>query len=48
MWDLRSKACVQTYKNHERGVRHAKFSPDGKWIASGCDKGEVKARVLTA
>lgn len=42
VWDLRRKTCLQSFKGHAKGVCCLAFSPDGKWIASGSEDGEVK------
>ena len=42
VWDLRRKDCIQTYKGHGKGVTHVAISPDGRWVASGCEAGQVK------
>jgi katanin p80 WD40 repeat-containing subunit B1 len=44
VWDLRRKDCIQTYKGHSKGVTHVGISPDGRWVASGSEAGEVKVR----
>lgn len=44
VWDLRRKICHQTFKGHAKGACCLAFSPDGKWIASGSEDGEVKVR----
>ncbi len=44
VWDLRRKDCIQTYKGHSKGVKRLSISPDGKWVASGCESGQVKVR----
>lgn len=30
------------FQGHSKSVNTLKFSPDGRWIASGCDDGIVK------
>lgn len=42
VWDLRSKDVAQTYKGHDAAVTHARFSPDGRWVATGSRDGAVK------
>ncbi len=42
VWDIRAKDCLTTYKGHKGGVTKARFSPDGKMIASGDETGMVK------
>jgi WD40 repeat protein len=42
VWDLRRKECIQTYKGHAKGITHVSVSPDGRWVVSGCEAGEVK------
>ena len=45
MWDLRGRDAMCTFKGHKTGVTHVKFSPDGKWVASASDDGQVKVRA---
>lgn len=42
LWDIRRKGCIYTYKGHTNSVNSLKFSPDGKWIATGGEDGLVK------
>ena len=42
VWDLRRKACISTYRAHGRGVSIARFSPDGRLLASGGQDGDLK------
>jgi WD40 repeat protein len=42
VWDLRRRECIQTYKGHAKGITHVAISPDGRWVVSGCESGEVK------
>lgn len=44
VWDLRRKECIQTYKGHAKGITHVAVSPDGRWVVSGCERGDVKVR----
>ena len=44
MWDLRGRDAMCTFKGHKTGVTHVKFSPDGKWVASASDDGQVKVQ----
>lgn len=42
VWDLRTKDAITTYKGHSSGVRKLAISPDGKWVCSGSESGELK------
>jgi katanin p80 WD40 repeat-containing subunit B1 len=42
VWDIRRKACLQTYRGHLQGIKTAKFTPDGRWLVSGGEDGIVK------
>eukprot|EP01017_Pseudomicrothorax_dubius_P012627 TRINITY_DN1530_c0_g1_i2.p1 TRINITY_DN1530_c0_g1~~TRINITY_DN1530_c0_g1_i2.p1 ORF type:complete len:661 (+),score=111.07 TRINITY_DN1530_c0_g1_i2:114-2096(+) len=42
LWDLRQKACVNTFKGHNMQVNTVQVSPDSRWIASGSQDGLVK------
>jgi WD40 repeat protein len=42
VWDLRGRDVMTTFKGHRAGVTHVKFSPDGKWVASASEDGQVK------
>jgi katanin p80 WD40 repeat-containing subunit B1 len=42
VWDVRRKEAVRTFKGHTRGVRKVAVSPDGKWVCSGSENGEIK------
>lgn len=33
------------YKGHEASISSLKYSPDGLWIASGDEKGDVKVSI---
>ncbi len=35
IWDLESKALIETINYHEENVWSVKFSADGKYLASG-------------
>lgn len=43
LWNMRDKDAVATFKGHNAGVTHVKFSPDGNWVASASADGAVKA-----
>ncbi len=45
LWNMRDKDAVATFKGHNAGVTHVKFSPDGNWVASASADGAVKASV---
>lgn len=45
VWDVRRKACINTYKNHSRGVTHVQFSPDGRLLTSGGQDGALKVNL---
>ena len=45
VWDIRSREPLATYKGHAGAVLKAKFSPDGKLIASGDELGVLRVRV---
>jgi katanin p80 WD40 repeat-containing subunit B1 len=47
VWDLRRKECIQTIKGHHGPVNQLGVSPDGKWLCSGSDAGELKVRLIT-
>lgn len=34
------------FQGHEKAVNTLKFSPDGKWVASGAEDGSVKVNYL--
>jgi WD40 repeat protein len=42
LWDLRRKEAIFTYKGHTTGVRKVATSPDGNWVCSGSDDGDIK------
>lgn len=42
VWDLRRKEAITTFKGHTKGVKKLAISPDGKWVCSGSENGEVK------
>lgn len=44
VWDLRRKDAITTFKGHTKGVKKVAISPDGKWVCSGSENGEVKVR----
>lgn len=35
VWDLRAKQCILQHKGHDATVTAARFSPDGRWAATG-------------
>ncbi len=45
VWDIRSREPLATYKGHAGAVLKAKFSPDGKLIASGDELGVLRVRL---
>lgn len=45
VWDLRRKDAITTFKGHTRGVVKLAISPDGKWVCSGSENGEIKVRT---
>lgn len=42
LWDLRQKSCIHKYGGHTDAVSSLRFSPDGRLLASGSQKGVVK------
>lgn len=38
---MRAKKCVKTFKGHTKGVNCGKFSPDGCWVVTGSDDGDI-------
>eukprot|EP00913_Durusdinium_trenchii_P004666 g4331.t1 len=48
IWDLRRKSCIQTYPGHSAPVSSIRFSPHGRWVATGGLDNQVKIWDLTA
>lgn len=46
VWDLRRKDAITTFKGHTKGVKKLAISPDGKWVCSGSESGELKVSSL--
>jgi katanin p80 WD40 repeat-containing subunit B1 len=44
LWNLRDKEALMTFKGHNAGVTHVRYSPDGNWVASASSDGAVKVR----
>lgn len=45
VWDMRSAEAGQmTFRGHSGAVVKATFSPNGKWVVSADDRGQVKVR----
>lgn len=42
LWDYRFSHCIGMYKGHDSSISSLKYSPDGLWIASGDEEGNVK------
>jgi WD40 repeat protein len=42
VWDLATGGLIHTLRGHDDGLYTAKFSPDGKTIATGCLDGKVR------
>ena len=42
IWDLRMKACVNTFKSHNDAITTIDISPDSKMIISGSEDGTIK------
>jgi WD40 repeat protein len=45
VWDLRRKDCINTFKGHSKGIKKLAISPDGKWVCSGSENGEIKVHL---
>ncbi len=48
IWDSRNNKHIQMYKAHTGAIRAIKFSPDGRWIATGGADGLAKVRAPRA
>ena len=48
LWDLRRRGCIHTYKAHAGAINQVRFSPDGRWVATGSDSGAIHVWDLTA
>ena len=42
LWDLRQKACINTFKAHNQEITCLDISPDAKIIVSGSKDGTMK------
>lgn len=47
IWDLRKKVCLQSYKDANASLCCVMFSPNGKWVATGCVNGTVRIYTPT-
>jgi WD40 repeat protein len=47
LWDLQHGSPAKILHGHRIGVASLTISPDGRWLASGSEKGEVKLWDLT-
>jgi len=41
VFDSTTKKCIKTYKGHTKPVNCGKLSPDGNWVVSGSDDGDI-------
>ncbi|KAL7702041.1 katanin [Lotmaria passim] len=48
VWDVRKSSGRQSYKDSAAPLCAVQFSPNGKWIATGCARGVVRLYDLTA
>lgn len=48
LWDVRKRHEFITFKGHSKVINCLRFSPDGRWVASGAGDGAVKVRRLRA
>ncbi|KAF7302961.1 hypothetical protein MKEN_01258700 [Mycena kentingensis (nom. inval.)] len=51
LWDSITGACLHIFSDHKRGIFSIRFSPDGRWLASGGGDGwlhiyDVKSRTM--
>jgi WD40 repeat protein len=42
VWDVSTGTRVRTFRGHFRSVWGLGFGPDGEWLASGCEGGDVR------
>ncbi len=45
LWDLRMRNAVVTCKGHSSPILRVRLSPDGRWVASGDQEGQVKVNT---
>eukprot|EP00758_Cryptobia_borreli_P002469 Tbor_TRINITY_DN3053_c0_g1::TRINITY_DN3053_c0_g1_i1::g.17415::m.17415/K18643/KATNB1; katanin p80 WD40 repeat-containing subunit B1 len=48
IWDVRKNVSLQSYKGVPSEVRVCKFTPSGRWVASGCAEGVIRLYDLAA
>ena len=48
VWDIRKKNTLQKLRGHGAPVSVARFTPDGRWLCSGDERGMIHIWDLTA
>ena len=47
LWDVRKRHEFITFKGHSKVIKCVRFSPDGRWVASGAGDSCVKVRATS-